>query len=132
MNLFETYDLDPALGLRELTGRLRERIQDAASEPERQLLREAWESLTKNPYARAESALLCAPKTSFVLTSNAQRAPAQDLDANLPPLSLVDFLALPSIAEAWGRAGSTAAVADEALELHADPIWLRFAPGARR
>lgn len=61
MNPFVRYDLDPHTSSRELTEQLRERIEDAASDDERNELRAAWELLTKKPTERVFLALEAGP-----------------------------------------------------------------------
>lgn len=113
-NLFEQYDLRPEEGIRVITERLRERIEDARSEEERAALREAWERLTRNPEARLREALLAAPETRPVAPASAGevRAPA---DAEL---SLGDLVPPP-------RIGASFAEPEMArVPLHQDPLLL--------
>ena len=61
MNPFVRYDLDPHHSPRELTEQLRDRIEDASSDEERNELRAAWELLTKKPTERAFLSLEAGP-----------------------------------------------------------------------
>lgn len=61
VNPFARYDLDAFTSPRELTEQLRERIEDAATEEERDTLRAAWELLTKKPTERIYLALEAGP-----------------------------------------------------------------------
>jgi hypothetical protein len=141
MNLFERYRLDPKLGLSELTKRLREQLEDAPSEVERQALREAWEALTKHPRTRVEAALLYAPRTP--LPPKGQTPPMAPRP-ELPSLVLADFIRLPYLGDAWELlppAPSTqspkqlhnldaflrGAITDD--ELSHDPIWAQYTRG---
>ncbi len=113
-NLFEQYDLRPEEGIRVITERLRERIEDAHSEEERAALREAWERLTRNPEARLREAMLAAPETrpAAPLSAGEARAPV-DVE-----LSLGDLVPPPRIAAAFG------AVEVAPVPLHLDPLLL--------
>lgn len=63
MNPFELFDLDPSLGLAEITQQLRERMEGAATEEERDTLRKAWETLTLVPQDRFRLALSTPPSS---------------------------------------------------------------------
>ncbi|NOU28073.1 MAG: hypothetical protein HOO96_09235 [Polyangiaceae bacterium] len=113
-NLFEQYDLRPEEGIRVITERLRERIEDARSEEERAALRDAWERLTRNPEARLREALLAAPETrpSAPLSAGEVRADAE------AELSLGDLVPPPRVAASFSEARSPR------VPLHRDPLLL--------
>lgn len=62
-NLFERYDIDPLKGPRAITERLRELIEEAATEAQRTELREAWEELTMHPMRRLRAAFGAHPES---------------------------------------------------------------------
>ncbi len=113
-NLFEQYDLRPEEGIRVITERLRERIEDAHSEEERAALREAWERLTRNPEARLREALLAAPETRppAPVSAGEVRATAE------AELSLGDLVPPPRVAASFRELRLTP------LPLHQDPLLL--------
>lgn len=85
MNPFVRYGLEPHQTPRELTEQLRERLEDATSEAERDELRAAWELLTKKPTERAFLSLEAGPDVrppAGSLTTRRQTAP------EVPPLDV--------------------------------------------
>lgn len=62
-NPFERFDLDPQDGLESITERLKELAEDARTDAERNLVREAWEELTLHPMRRLRAALFAHPES---------------------------------------------------------------------
>jgi hypothetical protein len=120
-NPFERFGLDPLLGPRGITERMRELVEEAP-EAERAAIRSAWEELTLHPARRVRAALLAHPETRPPLPPRpfAARAPP---GASEPELTLDDLALRPSVALALGAA------ADAAPDL--PPAGPRAAPSAR-
>lgn len=62
-NPFERYDIDPREGIAAITARLRELVEDASDEAERERVRSVWEELTLHPARRLKAALFAHPET---------------------------------------------------------------------
>lgn len=63
VNPFERFDLDPRDGVEAITQRLKELAEDARTDEERNLVREAWEELTLHPARRLRAALFAHPES---------------------------------------------------------------------
>ena len=92
-NPFERFDLDIAATLPELTRTLRERIEDATSDDERDQLRAIWETLTGKLETRAGLVLgalphLAAPLPEAVVLGAAPPVPHPLDDQPLPAFPL--------------------------------------------
>ena len=96
LNPFERFDLDIAATLPDLTRALRERIEDAQTEDERQQLREIWEALTGKLETRAALVLDALPKLARPLPD--RPAPAKPA---APPPHPLDTKALPPFPLEW-------------------------------
>jgi hypothetical protein len=70
-NPFERFDLDPEEGPLGITEQLRERMEAAASDEEREALRATWEQLTRHPRERVRLALLAHPESRAPLPPRA-------------------------------------------------------------
>ncbi|MEZ4259143.1 MAG: hypothetical protein R3B36_08745 [Polyangiaceae bacterium] len=98
-NPFERYDLDPHGGIAAITERLKELVEAAGSDAEREGLRAAWEELTLHPARRLTLALLAHPETRPPLGG----APPRPRRRAAPRFGLVDLAALPSALESLPR-----------------------------
>lgn len=112
-NPFERYDLDPREGVAAITEALKERIEDAETDAERQAIRDAWQALTLHPRRRVELALQAHPETRAPLG----RPPRPPRTRALPEVEAADLVSLPSVREALGLALELADV-----PLHEDPF----------
>lgn len=65
MNPYHRYDLDPGLGIEDLTDEFRERM-DRADPKEREAIRKDWEALTLDPKRRVALALEAFPQRRAV------------------------------------------------------------------
>jgi hypothetical protein len=92
MNPFEVFDLDPSLGLSEITNQLRDRMENARSDDEREALRKAWEVLTLVPHDRFRFALSTPPMIAAQVAPPLveEPVPAFGLDS----LNQLDFINL--------------------------------------
>lgn len=99
-NPFERYDLDPSLGPKAITERLRELAEDA-SPAERDVIRAAWEELTLHPLRRLAAAFDAHPATrpAMPLAPDPPARPEADVD---PPRSLWELAVLPPVTRALG------------------------------
>lgn len=111
-NPFERFDLDIAATLPELTRTLRERIEDASSEEERQQLREVWETLTGKLETRAALVLSVLPRHARPLRT----APAPMTTADAPEHPL-DTSPLPPFPLEWDRIGKAKPAEAGSIEL---------------
>jgi len=116
-NPFERFDLDIAATLPELTRTLRERIEDAGSEEERQQLREVWESLTGKLETRADLVLSVLPRHARPL----RPAPTPE-PPPAPRAHPLDTKPLPPFPLDWDRIGKTKSVEAGRIEL-SDPVF---------
>lgn len=66
-NPFERYEIDPREGVVAVTERLKELIEDARTDAERDAMRAAWEELTLHPARRLRAALEAHPETRVPL-----------------------------------------------------------------
>lgn len=111
-NPFERYDLDPFGGIAAITARMRELVEEASTDAEREAVRAAWEELTLHPARRLTLALLAHPETRPPLGA----APPRPRRRPRPPLAVADLAALPSALDALPKR-----VRDAALDLSAPP-----------
>jgi hypothetical protein len=96
-NPYERYDIDPRDGPDAITTRMRALAGEAEGD-ERDRLRAEWERLTLHPERRLAAALDAFADTR---RPRAQPPDARGIgEAVLPPLTLDDLLAPPSVAEA--------------------------------
>ena len=97
VNPFERYDIDPLAGPAAITERLRELVEAADDDAERDALRAVWEELTTHPKRRLAHALDALPETRAAL-GTPPAAPA----AAAEPLTLTpaDLVSPPSVLEA--------------------------------
>lgn len=121
-NPFEAFDLDPRVGIDAITQRLKELIEDAATDAERERIRAAWEELTLHPARRLRAALGAHPETRPPLGAPPslprQRAPSTD--AEPAPIALGDLAARPSVIATLGEAGRS--MPSLPLGLDDDPV----------
>jgi hypothetical protein len=124
-NPFERYDLD---ALRDdvpaITSRLRELIEDAPDEAERERLRAAWEELTLHPERRFRAALQAHPETRAPLGSP---PPRKRVSAAKEPalLDRFELYARPSLMMALPKVPSLDELriaADAPVSLDDDPL----------
>jgi hypothetical protein len=131
-NPFERFDLDPEEGPLGITDQLRERMEAAASDEEREALRTVWEQLTRHPRERVRLALLAHPESRAPLPPRAQAAPAlAEADASTTALPrAVDFFEPPSVEDALLAAlqlrGEALPALDDVLSpaLDRDPVLM--------
>lgn len=122
VNPFERFDLDIAATLPDLTRALRERIEDATSEDERQHLREVWEMLTGKFETRADLVLGALPPLTHPLPEAVATAAPPE-----PPPHPLDTKALPAFPLEWdGLATSTRAQPGH-IDLREDPAFAHLA-----
>lgn len=123
-NPFERYGLDPRDGVAAITERLKELVEDAPDDAERERIRAAWDELTMHPARRLRAALQAHPETRPPLGSP-PLAPRRRVAA--VSLELRDLAARPSAVAAlpWSSERVEAAAVDvEAPPLSDDP-WFR-------
>ena len=133
-NPFERFDLDPEEGPLGITDQLRERMEAAVSDEEREALRVVWEQLTRHPRERVRLALLAHPESRAPLPPLVlpqPLPPPADVDASTPALPrAVDFYEPPSVEAALLAAlrlrGDSPPALDEALSpaLDHDPVLM--------
>ncbi len=121
VNPFERFDLDIAATLPELTRALRERIEDASSEEERQHLREIWEMLTGKLETRAALVLGALPPLARPLPAAAAPALLQ------PPPHPLDSKALPAFPLEWDAIGPAPRAAAGHIDLREDSAFAHLA-----
>jgi hypothetical protein len=120
-NPFERYDLDPSEGIVAITQRLRELVEDAKDDAERDRIRAAWEELTLHPARRLRAALDAHPETRAPLGSP---PPARRLRVAPAELTLADLAARPSVLAALPSSiAAHAADPDPAPPLDDDPSF---------
>ncbi len=90
MNPFETFNLDPSLGLAEITEHLRDRLEVAKTEDEHAALRKAWELLTRAPLDRLRWALLTPPISSDLILSPPRAAVEERFSVD--SIKQIDFI----------------------------------------
>lgn len=96
-NLFERYDIDPQKGPRAITERLRELIEEAATEAERAELREAWDELTMHPMRRLRAAFGAHPESRRELGAP---PPLPQNQSGQPDVGFNELAVRPSVAAA--------------------------------
>ena len=120
-NPFDRFEIDPALGTRGITERLRE-LAEEASEADQAAIRAAWEELTMHPARRLRAALGALPETRAPFA--APPPPPRDAARVDPDLTLVDLALRPQVALALGGE-PRATRADDEGSLEDDPILAR-------
>jgi hypothetical protein len=103
-NPYERWDLDPEAGIEGLTESLRDRLEEATSDEEREALRKAWEELTLHPGRRLEAALGAHPARP-PLGAPPPRLPRAPVDER--PRGLYDLLLRPRLVEALPEPAGT-------------------------
>ena len=116
-NPFERFDLDPRAGPRALTERLRELVEEAATEERRAEIRAAWEELTMHPARRLALALGAHPESRPELAGG---PPPRKDHPPPPPLALVDVAPRIRVSAALPPRVMPAAQAPEGLD--GDPV----------
>lgn len=103
MNPFELYDIDPSDGPSAITARMREHIEAAETDEEREGIRAAWEALTLDPRRRLVLALAAHPESRPPLGR-----PPRPVRRPLPSaeLELADLITFPSVQAAIGLSPS--------------------------
>src|SRR5687767_4942305 len=100
-NLFERFDIDPRLGPRAITEKLRELAEEAETEAEKAELRATWEELTVHPARRLRAAFGAHPESRPPIgvppTTGGKGAGPVD-----PDLTLSELAVRPSVARALG------------------------------
>lgn len=120
-NPFDRFEIDPFLGTRGITERLRELALEA-SDTERAALRAAWEELTLHPARRLRAALGAHPETRAPL--GAPPPPPREGARVDPDLTVVDLALRPSVALALGGEPRATLPFDQG-SLEDDPILAR-------
>lgn len=115
-SIFDRFDLDPAADAEQLTEHFRGLVESTTDDDRRRALREAWETLARDPKTRLEHALRSFPERPALALP--RRAATPNERAAMGPLVASDFLPAASLASALEPVS-----ADELRELspHDDP-----------
>jgi hypothetical protein len=133
-NPFERYEIDPREGPRAITDRMRELMEESASDEERTRLRAVWEELTMHPARRLRVALRAHPETREPLGTPPPPLASAGAPSTKPSvgkgtldLALAELAMRPSVARALTNAPGTENLTARSIlpSIEDDPLMRR-------